>query len=502
MNISSASPVRSVLAFVVATTCVFWISTGCGSEQSRTQAGATETPEPGSSVTPPGANDLPQDTLVIQGGSMFRGDGDSLEANPGIVIANGRFEAFGREAAEQALDTGADLVEVSGDEVVIPGLFDLHAHYAVDLRGEGRVDETEVYPIHFLSNGVTSTFPAGEVQPYEMRQLRLSIEAGDQIGPRLFNSGPYFGSAREGWDPDISSDSIRDEVDYWVSQGVRGFKAKGPSPRTLRTLIERAHHHGLTVTGHLGSGHEGSVNPKDAIEMGIDRVEHFMGGDAMPPDRSAYASLVKMTPDDPEFEEIARIYLKEGVNFDATLSAYGYYGERQPEELYEYFHDEMKYLTPYARKIVEDRLPRDTNQQFERIFQVKQRLLKKFYDMGGGDLITVGTDHPSWGEYFSGFSIHRELHAFVIAGLPPAAVLRSATIDAARALGVEDELGTIERGKLADLVVLRGNPLEDITNTRGPRLVVKEGQVYRPAELLPTVEGELGPHGPEELQNW
>lgn len=502
MNVCASRSVSSLAASFIALASVFLVSVGCGSEASRTQSGTAETPEPGSGATPPGASELPQDTVVIRGGSLFRGDGDSLEANPGIVIADGRFQAFGVNASERALEAGADLIEVSDDEVLIPGLFDLHAHYAVDLRGEGRVDETEVYPILFLSNGVTSTFPAGEVQPHEMRQLRLAIEAGDRVGPRLFNSGPYFGSAREGWDPDISSDSIRAEVDYWVDQGVRGFKAKGPSARTLRTLIERAHHHGLTVTGHLGSGNEGSVNPKDAIAMGIDRVEHFMGGDAMPPDRSAYESLVEMSPDDPEFEEIARIYMKEGVNFDATLSAYGYYGERQPDELYEYFNDEMQYLTPYARKVVEERLPRETNQQFERIFRVKQKLLKKFYDMGGGDLITVGTDHPSWGEYFSGFSIHRELHAFVLAGLPPDAALRSAMIDAARALGVENELGTIDRGKLADLVVLRGNPLEDITNTRDPRLVIKEGQVYRPADLLPTVEGELGPHGPEELQNW
>lgn len=74
--------------------------------------------------------------------------------------------------------------------MILPGFFDLHAHYAVDLRGEGRVDETEVYPTLFLANGVTSTFPAREVQPEKMRDLRLRIEAGDQAGPRLFNSGP------------------------------------------------------------------------------------------------------------------------------------------------------------------------------------------------------------------------------------------------------------------------------------------------------------------------
>jgi hypothetical protein len=235
--------------------------------------------------------------------------------------------------------------------------------------------------------------------------------------------------------------------------------------------------------------------------MGIDRIEHFMGGDAMTADRSAYASLVEMTPDMPEFERVARLYIDEGVNFDATLSAYGYYGEREPQ-VFDYFHDEMKYLTPYARELVENNLPRQVNEQFEQIYWVKRALIRKFWEMGGGDLITLGTDHPSWGEYFSGFSVHHELHAFVLAGIPPADVLRFATINAARALGVGDELGTIEPGKRADLVVIGGNPLEDIRATRDVRRVLKDGESYDPVALLQSVEGRLGPTGPEDLDAW
>jgi imidazolonepropionase-like amidohydrolase len=116
-----------------------------------------------------------------------------------------------------------------------------------------------------------------------------------------------------------------------------------------------------------------------------------------------------------------------------------------------------------------------------------------FYEDGGGDLITLGTDHPSWGEFFSGFGTHREMHAMVRAGLPEAAVLRIATINGARALGVSDRLGTVEAGKLADLVVVRGDPLADITATRRIETVIKDGVVYDPAGLLESVVGRLGP---------
>lgn len=447
------------------------------------------------------AGELPGDALVVQGGALFDGTGDALVPNPGLVIADGRFEAIDADAAEQAVEAGAVVIQIGEDEVILPGFFDLHAHYAVDLLGEGRVDETEVYPTLFLTNGVTSTFPAGEVQPEKMRALRLRIEAGEQVGARLFNSGPYFGTAREGWDPEITAEEIHAEVDHWVEQGARGFKAKGIAPQHLQPLIERAHHHGLTVTGHLDSGFRESVNPRDAIHMGIDRVEHFMGGDAITADRSAYASLVEMTPDMPEFERIAQLYIDNGVNFDATISAYGYFGERDPE-VYTYFREEMKVLTPFAREQVESRLPRRVNQQFERIYWVKRDLIRRFYELGGGDLITLGTDHPSWGEFFSGFSVHRELHAFVLAGIPPASALRFATINAATALGVQDELGTIEAGKLADLLVVMGNPLEDIRNTRHPRLVMKGGEIYDPDQLLSGAEGRLGPTGPEDVEDW
>jgi len=372
--------------------------------------------------------------VVVVGGWLWDGTGDQPEPNRGILIQDSVFVRVGSELREDDL-AGSTVIQLSDEDYILPGLFDLHAHYAVDLYGEGRVDEDQVYPALFLANGVTNTYPAGEIDPVKMQALRVRIENGEQVGPRLFNSGPYYGTARQGWNRDMTPEEIRSEVDHWYAEGVRNFKAKGIQAQHLQALIDAAHAHGATVTAHLDSGYRNSVNPRDAIAMGIDRVEHFLGGDAM-------------TPDMPEFRSIAQLYIDNGVYFDATLSAYGYYGERDPE-VYAYFEPEMDYLTPEARVAVESRLLREVNQQFERIYWVKRELIRAFYDMGGGDLITLGTDHPRWGEYFSPFSIHRELHTMVLAGLPPAAALRTATVNAARALQVEDRLGTVEPGKLA-----------------------------------------------------
>ena len=440
------------------------------------------------------------ETLLIRGGSMFDSVGDVRRRNPGIVVRAGRIFSIGPTDEELAALGDFEVVDLTDGVTLLPGFFDLHAHHAIDLFGNGRIDEVEYYPLIFLANGVTSVFPAGEMDPDNVMAARIAIDNGERPGPRIMNSGPYFGSARPGWNRDATPDQIREEVDYWVAQGAMGFKAKGIGPVHLRALIEQAHVHGLPVTGHLDSGARNSVNPRDAIMMGIDRIEHFMGGDGMPATRSAYASLVELEPDTLEFRRIAALYIRHRVNFDATLSAYGYYGERDPE-VYTYWVDEKSFLTPFARQHVEAQ-ERSVNESFERIYWVKRTLLKAFYDAGGGHLITLGTDHPSWGEYLSGFAVHRELHSFVLSGIPPADAIKFATINGARAMRVSDQLGTIEVGKLADLVVVEGDPLVDIRATRDVRMVVRSGRVYDPADLLAAARGKIGPTGPEQVADW
>lgn len=108
-------------------------------------------------------------------------------------------------------------------------------------------------------------------------------------------------------------------------------------------------------------------------------------------------------------------------------------------------------------------------------------------------MITLGTDHPSTGEFIAGFSSHRELQAFVLAGIPNAAAIKIATINGARALNVSNKLGSIEPGKFADLFIIRGNPLVKIRNTRNVHTVVKAGQVYETKALFKSVEGKMGP---------
>jgi len=197
-----------------------------------------------------------------------------------------------------------------------------------------------------------------------------------------------------------------------------------------------------------------------------------------------------------------QVYLKHHVYFDPTLTAYGYAANHEGDEAFVHWVDETKFLTPYMQSQLEKRPAHRISQQFDRIYRVKPKAVKAFYDAEGANLITLGTDHPSTGEYLPGFSAHREIFALARAGIPPAQVLKIATINGARAIGMGDRLGTIEAGKLADLFVVRGNPLKDIRNTRKVQMVIKGGTVYDPGALLKSVEGRLGPSGPEDAANW
>lgn len=427
--------------------------------------------------------------VVIRGGQMFTGLSDSLEPNRGIVLHGGKLLVLDERQTRLDL-SGAQVVELGADEVILPGFVDVHAHYNVNLMGTPRTEELQVMPVLYLANGATTTFPNGEYNPWGMRDLRLRIEAGLQVGPRIINSGPYFGSSRPGWSNDITPDSIRQEVDFWVAQGAGAFKAKGPQPQHLRALIERAHLHGLTVTGHLDSGFRNSVNPRDAVLWGIDRVEHFLGGDHFPDTRSAYASFPEQDVNSPEFREIVELFVTHGAVYDATLTAYGYFSDLS-DDVFELWTDESRFFTPEVRASFEEFPPHQYMDQFQSIYETKCPEVRAFHEMGG--TLSLGTDHVSTGMFLAPFGVHREMHALNRCGVPNADVLRIATINGARTLGVGDRVGTIEAGKLADLVIIQGNPLDEIRNTRNVRLVIKNGEIYDPEALFQSVEGRLAP---------
>ncbi len=432
--------------------------------------------------------------LAIVGGQWFDTDSGTFCPNHGMLIVDGRFAALD---GPLEIPDGCRTLQLDDSHHILPGLVDCHAHYNVRLLGKRR-EEFLVMPIQYLAAGTTVTFSCGEFDPEGMMRLRNDIRSGKKIGPHLINSGPYFGIARRPWHAD--PEQVRQEVDFWASRGVGGFKAKLIDPKCLAALVEQAHQHGLTVTGHLDSGFRNSVNPATAIDLGIDRIEHFLGGDAMPADQPAYATLAGITADMPEFEAVVKKFIESETVFDATITAYGY-GSDDP--VYDHWYDESKLLTPFVLQTIAERneaRPRRPMTRFIRIFEGKRSTIDDFFQAGG--TITLGTDHVCDGRYLPGFSAHREMHVLNAAGIPAADVLKIATINGARALGIAEDFGSITLGKWGDLAIVTGDPLAEITNTRNIRYVVRAGRLHETSELLDSVVGKLGPVDESEADDW
>ena len=438
--------------------------------------------------------------LLIRGGWLFDSVSDERRPNTGIVIQGGRIVEVDADAQQQ-VPSAAEVIDLAETDTTLPGMIDLHAHYNFDLVDNGRVEEVVYNGIVFLANGVTSTWSAGEYYPERVIEQRDRIDAGESVGPRLFASGPYFGAFRceynikvaaddcIGWPNDITEDEIRQEVDAWAEQGVVSIKIKQATPGEMMILIEQAHKNGMTTAAHLSNYNvEYDVDLRDAILMGLDRVEHQL-------------TLGSGGPRSAEMQQMIDLMLAYEVYYDANLQMYGSINERRAHLSEMVWTDEAKYFTPYAQALLEKRgepAPESDAEEFtQRVFEIKS-----LFDAGGAHLLIVGTDEPVYTSLLPGFAYHRELLAMTYAGIPPATVLKAATINGARALGIDDRVGSIEPGKLADLYVVRGNPLDDIKVARDIRFVIRDGIAYDPEELLQSAEGKIGPKGPDDHADW
>jgi len=436
------------------------------------------------------------DELVIRGGWLFDGVSDTRRPNTGIVIRNGKIVEVDADAG-----SARNVIDLQASDTILPGMIDLHAHYNFDLVDNGRVEEVVYNGIIFLANGVTSTWSAGEYYPERVITQRNLIDAGESVGPRLFASGPYFGGFRceysiktaaddcSAWPNDITEAEIRAEVDKWAEQGVISIKIKQASPGEAKILIEQAHLRGMTTAGHLSNYEvEYDVDLRDAILMGLDRVEHQL-------------TLGSGGPRSVEMPQMIDLMLTHQVYYDANLQMYGSVNERRKHLSEMIWTDEAIYFTPYAQDLLEKRGP-PSPESDEAEFAQRVLEVKSLYDAGGGHLLIVGTDEPVYTSLLPGFAYHRELLAMTYAGIPPAAVLKAATINGATALGIDTSLGSIEVGKLADLVVVGGNPLADIKAARNVRFVIRDGVVHDPKALLLSAEGKIGPAGPHDHADW
>ncbi len=431
--------------------------------------------------------DAAEPTLVIQGGLRFDPVNRKMEAVQAIFIQDGKIAAIGTAEKPLMIPEGATILDASG-KFLIPGLIDAHVHLVHRLNF-AHITGDEVLAC-YLAYGVTSVRSTGDEVVAQMGVARFA-EAHPDRCCRVFTASYLIDAA-----PPIHHDigypvsdpaKVPALLDEMVAWKVTTLKIYAGSGRPVgRKVIEEGHRRGFFVTGHLGG-----YRAQDAVEDGIDCLEHISSvfDFAIPPEMARipnHRSTVDLA--NPQAQALITLLAKRKVMVDPTLIVFKNMLLLSDMEEIQNHPDNAPmpqrlrtYWNAYQRQ---QGLAPSTRARRLKEFQKYQELTGQLHKAGVP--LLVGTDAPE--PYCPpGSSLHQEMELMVESGIKPADVLQAATIQNARALKAQDRLGSIEVGKLADLVVLSADPTIDIRNTRKITAVVKGGKVCDPQALLKLV---------------
>lgn len=434
------------------------------------------------------------------------GTGAPAREDQTLLLRGGRIEAMGYPAVPKE----ALVLDLTG-HTVLPGLVGMHNHlfYTHSIHSDekggaiapGRLFAEIAYsaPRLYLACGVTTIRTTGSLEPYTDLNVKRQIDAGLMPGPKMDVTGPYL----EGLEPMTpqmyalrSPEDARRFVEFWADAGVTSFKAYMNVRRAdLGAAIQAAHARGLKVTGHLGS-----VTWPEAVALGIDDFEHgpvftdteFTPGkkpDVGPTVAASWGSWLKMDIAGPEVQGLIRELVAKKVAVTSTLPVFELGVPGRPPlqaRMLAAMSAESKasYLAARAR------VPATPNGRAEQLLRKEMAFERAFAKAGG--LLLAGPDPTGMGGVLPGFGDHRELELLVEAGFTPLEAIRIFTANGAAFLGRLDRIGTLEPGKQADLLVVKGDPTQKIEDIENVVTVFKDGLGYDPAKLLDSVRGHVG----------
>ena len=453
-------------------------------------------------------------TVAIRGVTVVDVTDGSLDPERTVLVAGSRIAAVGA-AREITVPDDAEIVEGVGG-YLIPGLWDMHVHSVSNVALDRANNAVEAQDWHFplfLAHGVTGVRNmndgTADLELKLTKSVKRRLAEGELRGPpRFLSAGPSLDG-----DPPLGSNPVvvrtaaeaRAAVDQLASNGADLVKVyENLSREAYFAIMDEARRRKIPVDGHLPF----RVTPEEVAEAGQRTVEHpdalaaACSKDAET-ERRRFARVLDDYENLPESEKFLAMFRHTRALYDsgdpgACGSAFGAFrrnGVAVTVDLVAYHHvvnaeqvlgdtARMQLVPEEIRRNWKERFSSETIREFQSILRPivpleleNVRLLNET-----GVLLLAATD-VGVPLQVPGISLHVELERLVEAGLTPLAALQSATLNPARVLEIADTLGTVERGKLADLVLLDANPLEDIRNTRRIRAVIADGRLYRRAEL-------------------
>ena len=425
-------------------------------------------------------------------------DGTGAAPRPGqtIVIRGSRIVDVG-PAASVKVPAGARVLELSGHSV-IPGLVGMHDHLFYTAAGGRAAQMSFTGPRLYLASGVTTIRTTGGRAPYAEINTKEAIDAGRVPGPRVHLTAPYItggsGGSAGSMAEITSPEAARRFVAYWAQEGATWIKAYTDIRRAeLKAAIDEAHKRGMKVTGHLCS-----VSFREAVELGIDNLEHGMltstdfdnqkQPDVCPSNSMSRVGVASMTSD--TARSVIQAMVAKGVGMTSTLAVYEPFFPNRPTK------DErtLAAMSPEVKEAylqMRERIDTAASWPLPVSMLKNAMVFEKAFVAAGGRL-AAGVDPTGFGGALPGFGDQRNYELLIETGFTPAQTVQIMSANGAKILGVYDTLGSIERGKIADLVVLQGDLAADPGVIRKVVTVFKDGVGYDSPKLIAAVKGRVG----------
>lgn len=393
--------------------------------------------------------------IAIKGGNIIDVETGKAVPNDVLLVENGVIAKMGKGIA---IPKNAIVLDATG-KTIMPGLWDMHAHF----------EQTEWGPA-YLAAGVTTVRDCGNELGF-IDAVRNAIDAGKGIGPKILMAGIIDGKGPMALgiiQADTKEEAIK-AVDTYKAKGFDQIKIySSVKPAILKIICDEAHKQGFTVTGHIPN----NMTLRAGVDSGMNMVNHI---------QYVY-SLMRRNKDrsinfDDSVSRAAIKFIKDHQTvIDPTIGVYDLALRDVKNDIIKMEPAFYTLPLPLQTQFINTGEDSATHAMLMPMLNSMKLLVKKLYDEGVP--IVAGTDMG-----FPGFSVARELELYVEGGLTPAQALKTATIIPAQVMGLAQKTGSISTGKNADLIIIDGDPLANISAVRNVKTIIKGGKVYNPMVL-------------------
>ena len=408
-------------------------------------------------------------TLAITGATLIDGTGNAPVKDAVVVIEGDRIIAAGPRNKVK-IPGNARRLNAQG-KFLLPGLWEMHAHF----------EQVEWGPI-YLAAGVTTVRDVGNEFEF-ITSVRDAIKEGRGLGPRMLLAGIVDGDSPSalGVIRANTDEEARAVVNRYHAAGFQQIKIYSSiKPDILKAICAEAHRLGMSVTGHIPNG----MNAIQGVEAGMDQINHiqYIPPIMLPKNFRPQPSQPQPPIDfqSPEAQHALEFLKTHGTVIDPTMVVFEWSLHPADTPFVNFEPGAAKLPRELAGAINNSGVPAAVVPRTNSILEIFLSTIGALHR--AGIPIVAGTD-----QVVPGHSLHRELELYVKAGFTPMEAIQAATIVPARVMKLDSEVGTIESGKRADLIILDRNPLEQISNIRTIKTVITDGRMYDSAPLWTSV---------------